>query len=834
MMKRLSLSMLPLLAAAMASFSAVTSAADADSATFYNEKVLPILEASCFECHGPESEVKGDLFLGNREGLLEGGESGPAVDTDAFEDSLILDAINYGSYEMPPDSQLPDDEIAILTAWVKAGAVIPEDSEFERPEIKHANPATLVSEETKNYWAFRPVANPPVPQLKDAGRASNPIDNFILQKLEAANLTPASLAEKQKLIRRAYYDLTGLPPSIDDIEAFVNDKSDRAFEKVIDRLLDSPQYGERWGRHWLDLVRYAESNSYERDGTKPFIWRYRDYVIKSFNEDKPYTQFIKEQLAGDEFEPPTPDSIVATGYYRLGIWDDEPVSPKQALYDDLDDILLTTSQVFLGLTMNCARCHDHKIDPLPQKDYYSFLAFFSGFRRYGVRSHPSVEDNSIGPIAVSAKDRNRNNARKELDRELGEQDRRINHVNRRLQELMTPPEKEDFKAIEVRVDIARKYVGKGLSKKLVADYAAAVQRRKEILDTRPPEVAQALIIKEVGKTPRDTFILVRGNANVEGAKVEPAFPSVLSPPDPVIKTPTMTESSGRRTALANWIASDKNQLTARVMVNRIWQHHFGRGIVGSSNNFGNIGDKPTHPELLDWLASRFMQGGWKLKSMHKLIMLSSTYQMSSQSSEKELATDPANKLYWRFNMRRLSSEELRDSVHAANGSLNLKMGGPSIYPIIPQEVFAGQSRPGAGWGNSSEEERARRAVYIFIKRSLVEPLMADFDFADVDSTCPVRFVTTQPTQALSLLNSEFMNRQAAVFAEFLKKESGDDTAKQVGLGLARVTQRRPTKTEVDRGVGLIESLKKDGVPDDVALRYYCLAMFNLNEFLYLD
>jgi len=826
--------MLPLLAAAMASFSAVTSAADADSATFYNEKVLPILEASCFECHGPESEVKGDLFLGNREGLLEGGESGPAVDTDAFEDSLILDAINYGSYEMPPDSQLPDDEIAILTAWVKAGAVIPEDSEFERPEIKHANPATLVSEETKNYWAFRPVANPPVPQLKDAGRASNPIDNFILQKLEAANLTPASLAEKQKLIRRAYYDLTGLPPSIDDIEAFVNDKSDRAFEKVIDRLLDSPQYGERWGRHWLDLVRYAESNSYERDGTKPFIWRYRDYVIKSFNEDKPYTQFIKEQLAGDEFEPPTPDSIVATGYYRLGIWDDEPVSPKQALYDDLDDILLTTSQVFLGLTMNCARCHDHKIDPLPQKDYYSFLAFFSGFRRYGVRSHPSVEDNSIGPIAVSAKDRNRNNARKELDRELGEQDRRINHVNRRLQELMTPPEKEDFKAIEVRVDIARKYVGKGLSKKLVADYAAAVQRRKEILDTRPPEVAQALIIKEVGKTPRDTFILVRGNANVEGAKVEPAFPSVLSPPDPVIKTPTMTESSGRRTALANWIASDKNQLTARVMVNRIWQHHFGRGIVGSSNNFGNIGDKPTHPELLDWLASRFMQGGWKLKSMHKLIMLSSTYQMSSQSSEKELATDPANKLYWRFNMRRLSSEELRDSVHAANGSLNLKMGGPSIYPIIPQEVFAGQSRPGAGWGNSSEEERARRAVYIFIKRSLVEPLMADFDFADVDSTCPVRFVTTQPTQALSLLNSEFMNRQAAVFAEFLKKESGDDTAKQVGLGLARVTQRRPTKTEVDRGVGLIESLKKDGVPDDVALRYYCLAMFNLNEFLYLD
>ncbi len=813
---------------------ASASAADAGSAEFYNESVLPILEARCFECHGPDSKLKGGLFLGNRDGILTGGESGPAVDPDAPEDSLFLDAINYGSYEMPPDGKLPDNEIEALTAWVKAGASIPEDSELERPELDHTNPATLVTEETKNYWAFRPVANPNVPPVKNSTWPVTPIDNFILNKLESATLSPSSPAAKQQLIRRAYYDLTGLPPTIDDITSFVNDKSDRAFEKVIDRLLDSPQYGERWGRHWLDLVRFAESNSYERDGTKPFIWRYRDYVIKSFNEDKPYTQFIREQIAGDEFEPPTPDSIVATGYYRLGIWDDEPVSQKQALYDDLDDILLTTSQVFLGLTMNCARCHDHKIDPIPQKDYYSFLAFFSGFKRYGVRGHDSVKNNSIGPIAVNQDDRKRNDSRQAMDRELGEQDRKINQVNRRLNELMTPPEKEDFKAVEVRVDIARKYSGKGLSKKLVSEYATAVQRRKEILDTRPPEVAQALIIKEVGKTPRDTFILVRGNANVEGAEVEPAFPSVLSPPEPVIKTPTMTDSSGRRTALANWIASEKNQLTARVMVNRIWQHHFGRGIVNSSNNFGNIGDKPTHPELLDWLSTRFMQSGWKLKSMHKLIMLSNTYQMSSQASEKELAADPANNLYWRFNMRRLSSEELRDSVHAVNGRLNLKMGGPSIYPVIPQEVFAGQSRPGAGWGNSSEEERARRAVYIFIKRSLVEPLMADFDFADVDSTCPVRFVTTQPTQALSLLNSEFMNRQAAIFAEFLKKEAGPDSAKQVALGLRRATQRQPTKPEIDRGVGLINSLKADGVPEDIATKYYCLTLFNLNEFLYLD
>lgn len=806
----------------------------ADAAAFYRDKVLPILEANCFECHGPKSDLKGGLFLGSREGILEGGESGPSVDLENLNDSLFLDAINYESYEMPPQSKLPADQIAILTRWVTNGIRIPADLELERPEVHTTNPATLVNETTKNYWAFRPVTDPPVPSVKDQSWVTNPIDHFILSRIESAGLSPTSPAAKAQLIRRAYYDLTGLPPTIKEVEAFVNDDSDQAFERVIDHLLDSPHYGERWGRHWLDLVRYAESNSYERDGTKPFIWRYRDYVIRSFNEDKPYTQFIKEQLAGDEFEPPTPDSIVATGYYRLGIWDDEPVSQKQALYDDLDDILLTTSQVFLGLTMNCARCHDHKIDPIPQKDYYSFLAFFSGLRRYGVRSHESVEDASIGPIAVTPAQQQQSAERQALDRELREVERKINHVDGRLQGLLTPPEKEDFQAVEVRVDLAQRYIGKGLSRQLVSDYEQAVARRREILNTRPPEVAQALIVKEIGRTPRDMYVLVRGNANVEGEKVDPSFPSILSPPEPVITTPSLTESSGRRTALANWIASEKNQLTARVMVNRIWQHHFGRGIVASSNNFGNIGARPTHPELLDWLASRFMEEGWSIKSMHKLIMLSSVYRLSSQAQAKELAEDPANNLFWRFNMRRLSAEELRDSVHAVNGRLNLKMGGPSIYPIIPQEVLAGQSRPGAGWGTSSEEERARRACYIFIKRSLVEPLMADFDFADVDSTCPVRFVTNQPTQALSLLNSDFMNRQAAVFAEFLRREAADNVRDQVTLALTRVTQRRPSEKEIARGVGLIESLRQDSISEEVALKYFCLTAYNLNEFLFLD
>lgn len=806
---------------------------DPDQAKFYREQVEPILAKRCNSCHGPKSQLKGGLFLGSRADLIAGGESGAAVDLEHPDRSLLLAAINYQTYEMPPTGKLPAEEIALLTRWVNMGVPFPSDAETKRPHSE-AGKEPEVNAQTKQYWAFQPVRRPDLPTVAQTDWPAQPIDHFILARLEAAGLAPAAPAEKIPWIRRATYDLTGLPPTLEQVQAFLADDSPRAFERVVDRLLESPQYGERWGRHWLDVVRYAESNSYERDGTKPFAWRYRDYVIRSFNEDKPYTQFIKEQLAGDELEPKTADSIIATGYYRLGIWDDEPVSQHQALYDDLDDILGTTSQAFLGLTLNCARCHNHKLDPIPQKDYYRFLAFFNGIRRYGVRSDATVAEASIGPIAVSAEQRKQAALSKQLDRELGGLNRKIDDVNRQLHAMLTPPEKDDFKAVEVRVDLARKYVGKGLSKELVDEYAAAVARKQEIADTRPAAIAEALIVKEIGPQPRETHLLVRGNANVPGELVTPGFPSVLSPPDPQIAPPASGESSGRRLALANWIASDENPLTARVIVNRVWQHHFGRGIVGTSNNFGQIGERPTHPQLLDWLASELIADRWRLKPLHRKIMLSSAYRMSSTANEAGLKRDPANRLWWRFDMRRLSAEELRDSILAVSGTLNPKMGGPSIYPLIPQEVLAGQSRPGAGWGNSSPEERARRSVYIFVKRSLVEPTLADFDFADVDSTCPVRFVTTQPTQALALLNSEFANRQAGEFASYLKQHAGDATAAQVKLCLLRITQRQPSPEEIDRGVRLIESLAGGDVSADDALRYFCLLSYNLNEFLYLD
>ena len=806
----------------------------AEQVKFYIDKVQPILLNNCYACHGPGSSIKGNLYLGNRKDILQGGDSGPAVIPGNANDSLLLQAMNFDGFEMPPKGKLPQDQIDIIAKWINDGMPIPPDQESVRPE-QHASPyKTEVNDETKAFWQHQKVAAPAIPKVRNKKWISNPIDNFTLAKLEDKGISPSTPADKAHLIRRAYYDLTGLPPSLEQVEAFVADDDPQAYEKLLDTLLESPQYGEKWGRHWLDLVRYAESNSYERDGTKPYAWRFRDYVIKSFNDDKPYDQFIKEQLAGDEFEQLTEDSITATGYYRLGIWDDEPVSQKQALYDDLDDIIATTSQVFLGLTMNCARCHDHKLDPIPQKDYYRFLAFFSGFRRYGVRGHDTVESASIGPIAVNADAATQAEMRRQLDLELRNLDGKINHVNNRLQGLMTPPEKEDFKAIEVRVDIAKKYAGKGLSEKLVTEYEQAVKRKKVILDTRPDEIAKTLVIKEVGTQARETFVLIRGNANAESEKVEPGFPSVLSPPEPVINPAPHGKSSGRRTTLANWIASDDNPLTARVMANRLWQHHFGVGIVETSNNFGAGGLDPTHPELLDYLATEFVKGDWKIKRMHKLIMLSSTYRLSSQTTKTGLDKDPANRLLWRFNPRRLSSEELRDSILAANGSLNLKMGGPSFYPIIPPEVLHGQSRPGAGWGNSPEDERARRAVYIFVKRSLVEPLMADFDFADVDSSCPVRFTTTQPTQSLNLMNSEFTNRQATRFAQFLKAEVPDDLSGQIAFALAQTTQRTPSDADIKRGENLIAELQGLGISADDALKYFCLVTYNLNEFLYID
>ncbi|MEX2286817.1 MAG: PSD1 and planctomycete cytochrome C domain-containing protein, partial [Planctomycetaceae bacterium] len=753
--------------AADGSSSANSPAFTAEQIQFYEKEVRPILKANCLECHGGQKKIKGGLRLTSRASILKGGDTGPAISLDKPSESLLLEAINYQDLEMPPKGKLPAEQIDILTRWVKMGAPLPPSdvANGTKPETQHAGPPQ-VNDENRQFWSFQPVHRPELPQGKTSAWVKSPIDAFILARLENAKISPATPAGKAALLRRAYYDLTGLPPEPADVDAFLADNSPRAFENVVDRLLDSPQYGEQWARHWLDLVRYAETNSYERDDPKPFVWRYRDYVIRSFNDDKPYDQFVREQLAGDESDRVTPESIIATGYYRIGIWDDEPTDHELAFYDDMDDILSTTGQVFLGLTIGCARCHDHKLDPIPQSDYYRMLAFLRNVRRYGVRAPETVLEASVRTIATPDEQRQHEQLTVQHKAKLQSADEQLAAIESSVRDKLVGGEKDDFQDESSRVRILKKHVPADLSPTDYDRYEALTQQRDELRKNPPPGLTQALCIKENGPTAPPTYVLIRGNSQAKGDEVAPGVPAILEATTPQLASiqPTQ-ESTGRRRALADWIANDKNPLTARVMANRIWQYHFGRGLVRSSNNFGLQGTPPTHPELLDWLASELIDDGWRLKRLQKTIMMSSAYQMSSHADAVARRRDPENDLFHSFDMRRLSAEEVRDSMLAVNGSLNRqKMFGPSIYPVIPQEVLHGQSRPGYGWQQSSPEDRARRSVYIHVKRSLLVPILESFDAADPDATCPVRFSTTQPTQALGLLNSEFANEEARTFA----------------------------------------------------------------------
>ncbi|MBI4606599.1 MAG: DUF1553 domain-containing protein [Planctomycetes bacterium] len=628
------------------------------------------------------------------------------------------------------------------------------------------------------WWAYRPVARPEVPAVKDAAWARSPIDAFILAGLEPLGLEPARAAAREAWIRRITYDLTGLPPAPEEVEAFVADESPDAWERLADRLLASPRHGEKWGRHWLDLVRYAETNGYERDGPKPQAWRYRDYVIRSLNEDKPYDRFAREQIAGDDLEPTTADSIVATGFHRLGLWDDEAADMLQARFDELDDILVTASQAFLGTTMGCARCHEHKADPIPQEDYYRLLAYFQDIPRFGERG-------------MSAE-----------------------HVLTDLASLRRAPEEVG------RIDEAGR--------------PDELAERKDRAAEAPRDLA--LSVNGAALEPPETRVLLRGSAHAPGAKVEPGPPRAFGAGDPVIPAPRAgARSSGRRRALADWIASSENPLTARVMANRLWQHHFGRGIVRTPSDFGRLGERPTHPELLDWLASELASRGWSLKAMHRVILTSSAYRMSSDDDPRGLAKDPANDRFWRFDLRRLTAEEVRDSVLALSGSLNLAMGGPSVYTEVPREVLHTASMPGSAWGSSPPAERDRRSVYVTVKRSLLEPTLATFDFPDPDSSCAARFATTVPTQALTSLNGDFFLREARRFAERLRREAGSDPAAQARLALRLALSREPSPAEVAEDAAFLRSLaEEEGLGAPRALERYALVVLSLNELLYLD
>ncbi|BBO31313.1 PSD1 and planctomycete cytochrome C domain-containing protein [Lacipirellula parvula] len=782
----------------------------------FSREVKPILARRCFACHGPDSG-EGGLRLDSREHALAELDSGSfaIVPEDVDSSELLARVTSEDEFtRMPPEGKpLTPHEVDVLRRWIAEGAAYQKHWAFVAPE-KHEPPALEAS--PHKSWV------------------QTPIDAFILAQLEANNLQPAPKADKRTLCRRAYYDLTGLPPSEQQLEEFLADESPDAWEKLIDKLLASPHYGERWGRHWLDLVRFAETNSFERDGEKQYAWKYRDYVIRSFNDDKPYNQFVKEQLAGDELDEVTRDSIIGTGYYRLGIWDDEPADSVQARSDEMDDLIATTSQAFLGLTVGCARCHDHKIDPIPQKDYYGMAAFFADVTPFAERG--DLQTNNQWDLTVPANAAERGERRQRIrtisrekysmeqvgvkrmsgpDQRRSETQRREGLLKAKLKDYLNDSEWEQYQQTLARLNDAQEDLKK-LNQKSAPDWALALARCNA-----PPE---------------PTHLNVRGNPHVPGEVVEPRFPQLFGVEQPTIPAaPAGARSAGRRKVLADWIASNDNMLTSRVIANRVWQHHFGRGLVRSANNFGELGDVPTHPELLDWLAIWLTEHEWKLKPLHRLIMTSSAYQMSSQADAAALAADPLNDNLWRFDLRRLGAEELRDATLAASGKLNLEMYGPSFYPEMSPEVLATQSMPGQGWGKSSSKEQSRRSVYIYVKRSLLTPLLTAFDFPDVDASCEARFNTTQPGQALSMLNGQFANEQAGYLANRVRTEAGDDPKDQVARAIEITLGREATKEEIADGLELLNQLTKEHNRDpQEALRYWCLVALNQNEFLYLD
>ena len=758
-------------------------------------------------------------------------------------------------------------------------------------------PTNEVNERTKNYWAFRPVEAMEPPSGGDAAGQKNPADRFVYHRLAEAGLTPNGPASKRDWIRRATYDLTGLPPSIGDVRVFEADKSPEAYGRVVDRLLASNHYGEKWGRHWLDLVRYAQSNGYERDGEKFFIWRYRDYVIRSFNEDKPFDRFTMEQLAGDELDDPSVDTLIATGYQRLPLWDDEPIDAKLGRYEYFDSIVSTTSEVFLGLTVGCGRCHDHKIDPIPQKDYYRLVAFFSQISEHGnvpiqllVDVDAQLADTDLLPgdlvadarlaktewaythekpgegwAATSFDDAGWKRgqapfAGSAVPRTVGTlweggeiwMRRKFDVKEKRPRLMLSTIATTGNAEVWINGELAEKITPLGFFYRdiPIEKFIPKLREKDNVVAVYAPPHGGKMHIMDVGLTVRDRrkfmtvqewpwgesgypiHVLYRGNPNAPGEEVTPGFLSVLSPPEP--KIVPRGKTSGRRHALAEWIVDPTNPLTPRVTANRIWQYHFGRGIVRTSSNFGLLGEPPTHPELLDWLAAEFVRQGWRFKSIHKLIMLSQAYRMSSAKREDAYEKDPKNDLFWRFDPRRLTAEEVRDSILVASGKLNRKIFGPSFFSVLPPEVVATSSSGGTKWGTSPPEETYRRAIYMFLRRSLKDPLMTGFDLADTDASCAVRFTPTVPTQALTLLNSAFANEQAVFLAGRLRA-AASSPEEQVRRGIEMVLSRVATDVDIKHGVELLDRFRKEHqLEPHQALERFALLLINLNEFLYLD
>jgi hypothetical protein len=850
----------------------------AETPVSFSKNIQPIFENSCWNCHGPSMQLS-KLDLHTREGALKGGEHGAAIVPGKAEESRLYRLVaGLEKPAMPLDgTKLNATQIAAIKTWIDEGA------HWDVTVTENKVPANLTASpenaqlppNARDYWAFKLPVQAPVPSL--SANLTNPIDQFLEKVRREKGLKAAPKADRLTLVRRAYLDLLGLPPTPTETAEFLADTSAGAWPKLIDKLLASPHYGERWGRHWLDVARYADSSGYEDDHDRPNAWKYRDYVIKSFNDDKPYNVFLKEQIAGDEMPNRNFDSIIATFFMRAGarVEAREKDNP-QYRFDYLDDVIATVGKGTLGLTLQCARCHNHKFDPILQKDYYALEAALYG---YVETTYPLVSPEEAEAYNKKVADVNGRQA------PLRAQVRKIEAPYR--QKLQAEAIKRDF-PINVQLAVAKPEAERTEGERLLADQVLksalfqlpidkvitpedAANRKalndqiKEIEKERPKPLPTADIVTDGDYrfTPRaagdealpgkagtkedeiegsflhtgsgkyqvpPAYFLVRGDMNSRGALMKPGFVSVATYGTPPTELPPAdNHTSGRRLALAEWLTARDNPLPARVMTNRIWAHHFGKGIVATLDNFGKMGDQPTHQELLDWLAVEFVNRGWSVKQMHRLMMTSEAYQMASRFNDAaDTAKDPEDAYLWKYRIQRLDSEVIRDRMMATAGTIDLKVGGPPVFPHVPEELLdaVSHSRIHGIYNNDPDGPAVwRRSVYVYMKRNLPFPMMQVFDLPDLNISYGARLVSTVPTQALTLMNNDFITHQAKLFADRVKESAGDDPVKQIDLAYRLALTRPPTEKEMAVARDLVA---KQSLVDLTNV------IFNLSEFLYTE